>query len=74
MLIAVMINQHQVSDLGGLGKLSVPSTENKKNPVGFLVGKIPVASQGKVTIADCAQTCLAGSLASHSAEHSASPH
>lgn len=43
MLTPVMAHQHQISDLGGLGKLRLPSTE-KKMPVGFLVGKIPIAS------------------------------
>lgn len=34
MLTPVMAHQHQISDLGGLGKLKLPSTE-KKNARGF---------------------------------------
>lgn len=34
MLTPVMAHQHQISDLGGLGKLKLPSTE-KKNACGF---------------------------------------
>jgi len=49
MLTPAMAHQHQISDLGGLGKLTLPSTKEKM-PVDFLVGKISIALYGKVNV------------------------
>lgn len=70
-LTPVMAHRRQISDFRGLGKLRLPSTERKTLPVGFLPGKIPIASSGKVVAAGGAQRCPAGALAAPPAKHRA---